>query len=80
MPTLGVCDSKSCRARGTYQLLEAQLDRFMLMIQVGYPSLEEELEVVKNELLAQSVEIKPALSQEDSNCISSIGKRVTSRK
>ncbi len=32
---------------GTYPLPEAQLDRFMLNILVGYPSEEEELEVVR---------------------------------
>ncbi|HVG17418.1 MAG TPA: MoxR family ATPase [Blastocatellia bacterium] len=33
---------------GTYPLPEAQLDRFMLKIFVGYPSAEEELRVVSN--------------------------------
>ena len=32
---------------GTYPLPEAQLDRFMFMIYVDYPSMEEELEIMK---------------------------------
>ncbi|MFP6676113.1 MAG: MoxR family ATPase [Pirellulaceae bacterium] len=32
---------------GTYPLPEAQLDRFMLQIHIGYPSEEEELEIVR---------------------------------
>jgi MoxR-like ATPase len=32
---------------GTYPLPEAQLDRFMLNIMVGYPSEEEELDIVR---------------------------------
>lgn len=32
---------------GTYPLPEAQLDRFMFNIQVDYPSLEEEMEIVR---------------------------------
>jgi MoxR-like ATPase len=32
---------------GTYPLPEAQLDRFMFLIHVGYPSAEEELQVMK---------------------------------
>jgi MoxR-like ATPase len=32
---------------GTYPLPEAQLDRFLFMIHVGYPSEEEELEIVR---------------------------------
>jgi MoxR-like ATPase len=32
---------------GTYPLPEAQLDRFMFMVQVGYPSLDEEREILR---------------------------------
>jgi MoxR-like ATPase len=32
---------------GTYPLPEAQLDRFMFMIKVDYPSLDEELEIMR---------------------------------
>jgi MoxR-like ATPase len=32
---------------GTYPLPEAQLDRFMFMINIGYPTVEEELEIVR---------------------------------
>ena len=32
---------------GTYPLPEAQLDRFMLQVMVGYPSEQEELEVIR---------------------------------
>lgn len=33
---------------GTYSLPEAQLDRFLFKINVGYPSLEEEIEIIKS--------------------------------
>lgn len=33
---------------GTYPLPEAQLDRFMFMIQLDYPAFEEEVNIVKN--------------------------------
>ncbi len=33
---------------GTYRLPEAQLDRFLFKITVGYPTLEEEAEILKN--------------------------------
>ncbi len=32
---------------GTYPLPEAQMDRFMFMLDVGYPSADEELEIVR---------------------------------
>jgi len=34
---------------GTYRLPEAQLDRFLFKIQVGYPSLEEEVIILSNQ-------------------------------
>ena len=33
---------------GTYPLPEAQLDRFMFMIEVDYPNLEEEIEIARS--------------------------------
>ena len=33
---------------GTYPLPEAQLDRFMFMVKVGYPAREEEKAIVKS--------------------------------
>jgi MoxR-like ATPase len=33
---------------GTYPLPEAQVDRFMLMVKVGYPSKAEELQILNN--------------------------------
>ena len=44
---------------GTYPLPEAQLDRFMLNIMVGYPSEEEELDIVR---LTTSV-LRPLVSK-----------------
>jgi MoxR-like ATPase len=33
---------------GTYRLPEAQLDRFLFKIEIDYPTLQEEIEIVKN--------------------------------
>lgn len=44
---------------GTYPLPEAQLDRFMFNINLGYPSKEEEIEIVKRTTGAVQNEIKP---------------------
>jgi MoxR-like ATPase len=64
-PFLVFATQNPVEQEGTYQLPEAQLDRFMLMIQVGYPSLKDELEVVKRTTRPQTDEITPALSRED---------------
>ena len=46
---------------GTYPLPEAQLDRFMLELRVGYPSSTEEEEVVERTTGETAVIIKPVL-------------------
>ncbi|MDF1809669.1 MAG: MoxR family ATPase [Phycisphaerales bacterium] len=42
---------------GTYPLPEAQLDRFMLQVMVGYPSEQEELEVMRRSSTKGEVEV-----------------------
>jgi MoxR-like ATPase len=46
-PFLVFATQNPIEQEGTYPLPEAQLDRFMLAIRVGYPDLEEEVEVVR---------------------------------
>jgi MoxR-like ATPase len=46
---------------GTYPLPEAQLDRFMFMIRVGYPTEDHELEIVKRTTGRHKVELSPVL-------------------
>lgn len=43
---------------GTYPLPEAQLDRFMFAIELKYPSLEEEVQIVKETTDDEEAEIK----------------------
>jgi hypothetical protein len=51
---------------GTYRLPEAQLDRFLFKIHMGYPSVDEEVDILKrhqdNVKLTKLEEIKPVLS------------------
>lgn len=51
---------------GTYRLPEAQLDRFLFKIRMGYPSIDEEVDILKrhqdNVKLTKLEEIKPVLS------------------
>ena len=47
---------------GTYPLPEAQLDRFMVQLTVGYPSREEEERIVLETTSDREVEVKPVLS------------------
>jgi len=48
---------------GTYPLPEAQLDRFMFQINVGYPSHEEEKKILAMTTSGYKPDVKPVLSQ-----------------
>ncbi len=50
---------------GTYPLPEAQLDRFMFNIEVGYPTFEEELQIVKSTTAGASVQVNEVLSEQE---------------
>ncbi|WP_340065418.1 MoxR family ATPase [Ascidiimonas aurantiaca] len=50
---------------GTYPLPEAQLDRFMFAIELGYPSFEEEVQVVKNTTSYSDERVNPLFSSSE---------------
>ncbi len=47
---------------GTYPLPEAQLDRFMLQIEVNYPSIVEEMEIIQRTTVGDLPPISPILN------------------
>ena len=50
---------------GTYPLPEAQLDRFLLHIRIGYPTEQEELAVLSGTTGTARPEVRPVLTGED---------------
>ncbi|MFV0345240.1 MAG: AAA family ATPase [Bacteroidales bacterium] len=48
---------------GTYPLPEAQLDRFMFSIMLDYPSVEDEITIVRNTTSDKSYEVNPVISK-----------------
>ncbi len=50
---------------GTYPLPEAQLDRFMLSIEVGYPDNDEEIKIVEETTTHDFQPVRPIFSRED---------------
>ena len=51
---------------GTFPLPEAQLDRFLMMIQLGYPSPADELSIIDSQQVAHPIEtLMPVSSPED---------------
>ena len=61
---------------GTYPLPEAQLDRFMFMVTVTYPSREEELDVLKRTTGADVPQVNRVLSAGKINELQAIVRRV----
>ncbi|HEY7088315.1 MAG TPA: MoxR family ATPase [Tepidisphaeraceae bacterium] len=61
---------------GTYPLPEAQLDRFMFMVLVNYPSREEELEVLRRTTGDAAASVQPVLTAEQICRLQSIVRRV----
>ncbi len=48
-PFLVVATQNPIEHEGTYRLPEAQLDRFLFKINVGYPNLSQEVQIIKNQ-------------------------------
>lgn len=61
---------------GTYPLPEAQLDRFMFQINIGYPSEDEEIAIVKNTTSAFAGEPQKVMSGEEVLKVQSLIRRV----
>jgi MoxR-like ATPase len=64
-PFLVMATQNPIEQQGTYPLPEAQVDRFMLKLRIGYPSLEEEMEIMNRNLSPVPVVSKPVLTGED---------------
>src|SRR5262245_48537676 len=63
-PFLVMATQNPIESEGTYPLPEAQVDRFMLKIVIGYPERDEELTIVQRQLVP-APELRQALSLDD---------------
>src|SRR3954447_22666924 len=63
-PFLVLATQNPIESEGTYPLPEAQVDRFMLKILIGYPSHDEELTIVQRQLTAPP-ELRETLTLDD---------------
>lgn len=64
-PFLVLATQNPIEMEGTYPLPEAQLDRFLFCIKVGYPSEEEEINIVRGTTALAEEKPQPVLSQEE---------------
>ncbi len=65
LPFFVLATQNPIEQEGTYPLPEAQLDRFMFMVLVDYPTLEEERMIVKSTTTDNKVEPQEVLTGED---------------
>ena len=63
-PFLVMATQNPIESEGTYPLPEAQVDRFMLKVLIGYPEHDEELTIVQRQLTAHP-ELREVLSLEE---------------
>ncbi len=64
-PFLVMATQNPIEQEGTYPLPEAQTDRFLLKVVIGYPTREEEREIVRRNIAAASDELLPVVSKEE---------------
>ncbi len=63
-PFLVLATQNPIEQEGTYPLPEAQLDRFMFNVRLDYPSFDEEVQIVKQTTVKQTVEVDEVLNAE----------------
>ena len=61
-PFLVMATQNPIDQEGTYQLPEAQSDRFMLKVVVGYPTKEEEQQIVQSQIRREKPEVTPVVT------------------
>ncbi len=64
-PFLVLATQNPIEQEGTYPLPEAQVDRFMLKLSVGYPDKEEELEIMRRQTRIQTEDAQPIISPQE---------------
>ncbi len=65
-PFLVIATQNPVEFLGTYPLPEAQMDRFMMRLSVGYPSAEEEVRLAKNFIEDRTADtVEPVCSSDD---------------
>ncbi|MFC2102932.1 AAA family ATPase [Bacteroidota bacterium] len=64
-PFLVLATQNPIEQEGTYPLPEAQIDRFMLKVKITYPSRDEELNILRQNINASALKVNPVISTED---------------
>jgi len=66
VPFMTIATQNPIEFQGTYALPEAQIDRFLMKINIGYPSLVEEIKIISEQKIKHPVEsVMPVMTLED---------------
>ena len=63
-PFLVLATQNPIEQEGTYPLPEAQVDRFMLKVVIGYPTKEDEKQIIRQNIAQEKPQINPVVSVE----------------
>src|SRR5512136_496912 len=76
-PFMVIATQNPIEHEGTYPLPEAQLDRFMMRLVMGYPSREKELEILDTHGVRSTYEdLEPVITAEDVSRMIDVSRRV----
>ena len=64
-PFLVLATQNPIEQEGTYPLPEAQVDRFMLKVKISYPSKNEELKIMRQNVADTTAKVNPVISPKD---------------
>ncbi len=64
-PFLVMATQNPIEQEGTYQLPEAQVDRFMLKVVIDYPTIDEEKLIIRENLHKSLPEVKPVITAQE---------------
>lgn len=64
-PFLVMATQNPVEQEGTYPLPEAQMDRFMLKVVIGYPTIEEEKKIMRENLAKSLPEVRPVSTSQE---------------
>ena len=64
-PFLVLATQNPIEQEGTYPLPEAQVDRFLMKVVIGYPNKEEEKLIIRQNIQSEVKEIKPLIKPEE---------------
>lgn len=64
-PFLVMATQNPIEQEGTYPLPEAQVDRFLMKVVIGYPSKEEEREIIRQNISRENAPVVPLLKPDE---------------